>query len=476
MMDELLRPAMDRCGVSYLQPYQELCVRHILAVAGLLGEGEREAAARRIVLLPTGYGKTLCFCLPALVLPRPTLVVYPLRALIADQERRFAAQGISCLALVGGLGSAELRARLDRIAGGGARLVLANPEIMQSPAVARALAAVRFSHLVLDEAHVIEQWGKTFRPAYLALAELLPRLRFDQLSAFTATADQAIVRGIREVIGDGVCYQLSAPSDRPEIHYRVILSPQTELSLLQLLRGGDPAARVPRPCIVFVRNRSVCQWLSLRLGHALGPGGVKFYHAGLNREEKLRAEHWFYHSRDGVLISTNAYGMGVDKPDIRCVVHLGLPDSPAAYLQESGRAGRDRQPAFAIAIERRLADDGQSAAPDSLRPFLDPRRCRRQSLNTAMGGGEIVCAGCDVCDGSASSLPPEALLLRDFIRRESRQHLPEELPAVLGRDRAFAHFSRNQIRQLVHNALSLGCLGLSRSPLSWHRLWARSST
>lgn len=474
MVKTCLSGAMQQCGIQWLQPFQELCLFHILNTAGLLpteSAAQVEEPKRRIVILPTGYGKTLCFTLPALVLPRPTLVIYPLRALMADQERRFTEMGINCVSLQGGLTNQTREERFSAIRDGQAKVILTNPEILDTRLVRECLDTVQFSHVVIDEAHVIEQWGKGFRPAYGSLGNILSRLRFDQLSAFTATADKQIVSSIRGIMGDSVCYHLAAPADRPEINYRVIRSTSPDLTLTGLLHHTDPHQRVARPCIVFVRNRSVCEWLSLRLSHSACNGAIKFYHAGLSRAEKYHVEHWFYHSFDGVLISTNAYGMGVDKSDIRTVIHLGLPDSVAAYLQESGRAGRDRQPSQAIALVRHLGSELSDCAADGIPwQFLDGKHCRRNALVQAMQMPELDCHGCDVCDGTVSNYPPEIKEILHFVETESAQILLEELPKSLHQANLMRHFGKNQLRQLLHDCLANGYIRLSRSVLSWNRL------
>jgi ATP-dependent DNA helicase RecQ len=468
MIDARIAPLLSAWGIAALKPLQALVIGQILEAA----KPDCEAPRRRLVVLPTGYGKTLCFAVPAALLPLPTLVVYPLRALMADQARRFEAMGLPACLLMGGLGRGELEARLEGIRSGRYRVILANPEILQAGNVAAALGRMEFSHVAIDEAHVVGQWGSTFRPSYNLLGAWLQGVRTWQVSAFTATADAEARRAIRELLGDCRQELLSGPVDRPEIHYRVISTRQPELSLHSMLMGAGRPGGSPEigfPAVVFIRNRSLCEQLSLRYRHldAGRQGLVRFYHAGLSRAERLHLEHWFFHSRNGVLVSTNAYGLGIDKPDIRTVIHYGAPDSAAAYLQESGRAARDGKPAKAIC----LIQDNLPPPEDLLMArFISGSACRRVPLLEAVQDRCETCGGCDVCEAAANTWPVEVGLVRDFIRRHQGELTLAETGKAIRQAGLLEGLGRIQVETMLHAGLGAGWLRQSLSPFSWRRL------
>lgn len=408
-MDERIAQALRAWGVPYLFPYQELVVQ------GLFDRDE----VRQAVILPTGAGKSLCFQLPAALLPHPTLVVYPLRSLTADQRRRAAQAGLPSAVLQGGQTTAQRNRVWESLEAGRIRLLLSNPETLAQPRVLERLRAIPLSHAVVDEAHCVELWGTSFRPGYRQLGSVLTELRVPRITAFTATATGRIVSGWADSIFGGRSFSvIRAPVDRPNIDF--VHEPYLSL------RKSLPRAvlRERRPSVVFCRSREqVRRWAHhLNRETALD---VRFYHAGLSREEKTRVEHWFFGSRDGVLLATNAYGMGVDKPDIRTVFHLEAAPCPEDYLQEAGRAGRDGAPARAVRLVRSRA----------LEP---PGRCRRASLLDAFEE-EAVCSGCDVCRGQDQAPPQDvgpalrrlAPWVRRFTKDEARTFLSGRVPPSL---------------------------------------------
>ena len=364
--DPLNDLAQRRLGMSYLFPYQRLVIANLL-------EGRHQ-----IVVLPTGAGKSVCFMFPAVVLEGVTLVVLPLLALLEDLHRRMTAAGLPVAVLRGGQTRAERDAVLKRVASGDARLVLVTPEAALAERLLAALAAAgTIEHLVVDEAHCISQWGDTFRPTYLRLHELVEALRPRVVSAFTATATPAVLNRVREVLyPHGGAHLVAGNPDRPNIRYAVAPTAAPLHCLAELVASG------PRPLIVFARSRRGVEEICWQLRRRLPEVSCRFYHAGLNATERKRLEAWFLTSDDGALIATSAYGMGVDKPNIRTVVHREMPESVEAYLQETGRAGRDGKPSQAILLwyRSRAAGTAPRALPELLRRL---RWTRRQAEATA---------------------------------------------------------------------------------------------
>ncbi len=357
------------------------------------------------MVLPTGSGKSLCFQLAAFLVDGPTLVLLPLRSLLADQLRRLRDAGVPAAELIGGQEPAEREALFASLAAGRVRLVLATPEACLVERTLKRLAAAGVAHLVVDEAHCISEWGDSFRPSYLALGALARAIGAPVVTAFTATASEPVLRRIREVLllGDD-CRVVTADPDRPNIRYAV-------LPVLCRARALECIARErPRPLLVFCRTRDGTEVLARETARRLPDAEVLFYHAGLGREERAGVERRFLPSHDAILFATSAFGLGVDKPDVRTVVHADVPPSIEACLQETGRAGRDGKPAEAVLLvsredERFLAGLRDARDRDRLARMIDYARtrgvCRRRSLLGMMGQPPVPCAGCDVCDGTA---------------------------------------------------------------------------
>ena len=474
--DPLNALAERHLGVSYLFPYQRLVIANLL-------EGRHQ-----IVVLPTGAGKSVCFMFPAVVLEGVTLVVLPLLALLEDLHRRMTAAGLPVAVLRGGQTRDERNAILARVASRDARLVLVTPEAALAERLLAALvAAGTIEHLVVDEAHCISQWGDSFRPTYLRLNELVQALRPRVVSAFTATATPAVLNRVREVLyPDGGVHLVAGNPDRPNIRYAVAPTAGPLHCLAELV------GTCPRPLIVFARSRRGVEEICWQMRRRLPEVNCRFYHAGLNAAERKRLEAWFLTSDDGALIATSAYGMGVDKPNIRTVVHREMPESVEAYLQETGRAGRDGDPSQAVlvwyqppaathappphavqALFRRLrwmsrrtvvpvaAPSAGAVPPPKLSLRRAPRRaaavgsvaaaasdlsgyaanattCRRAQLLRFFERDDVQCSGCDVCDGQVAALPAAEQAMLQALRRGSRRFTLRQWRHILAGGQSYA--------------------------------------
>ena len=402
-MNPTWNPALRALGVDYLFPYQELVVSRILESESL----------RQGVVLPTGAGKSLCFQLPAVLLPHPTLVVYPLRSLMSDQKRRCDEAGLVTVSLQGGQTRQQRDEVWNQLASTKVHMVLTNPETLLLPQVLQRLRRVPLSHVVYDEAHCITLWGKDFRPKYRELPLALETLKIPRTTAFTATASRAVTADWEEHLFQGQPWSLiQASADRPNIHF----SREPYLSLRWSLTRA--VLREKRPAAVFCRSRDgVRQWAH-HLHRETGLD-VRHYHAGLTREEKTGIESWFHRSRDGVLVCTNAFGMGVDKPDIRTVFHLDWPARTEDYLQEAGRAGRDGKPSRAVLMVRCSADT----------PFVPG--CWRQRLLKVFEEVPENCGGCDYCSGTWGVSPPELTRACSVLAKHRHRLDRQECQALL---------------------------------------------
>ena len=410
-MDILTKTAQEYFNINYLFPYQRLVVSNILRKAGHFSEEEKEEAPpNQIVLLPTGAGKSLCFMLPAVLLPGLTIVVFPLLGLMADQKRRMDEAGIPSAILKGGLSREEKERIWKDLTEDKLKVIITNPEMLILPEVQDHLKDVPISHMVIDEAHTIPEWGETFRPACLEIGQVIQNLRVDQITAFTATASPLILGKIKTYLFEGMTFNLvRANPDRVNIYYEV-------KPVLSRMKGLEEVLeQAERPALIFCPTRRLCVQTALELQERLNDREIRFYHAGLSPDMRSRKEQWFFESDRGILCSTCAYGMGMDKGNIRTVIHLALPSSVEAYLQESGRAGRDRQPCRAILLFHPEDRDREKNHPnreakeryEKLVAFAqDTTRCRRESLLAILDAEPEDCDSCDVCRGKVKIEDP----------------------------------------------------------------------
>lgn len=412
--DPAAQAALENFGIKYLFPWQRLVVGNIMDSyfsAKKRGdeEGLLDCDGKQIVLLPTGAGKSLCFQIPAILMEGPTLVIYPLLALMGDQYRRMSEGGIKAAIFRGGQ-TAEERDENFRLLDDGAKIIIANPEILSDEKLTGRLKEYGISHIAIDEAHCVSEWGDTFRPAYLELGKILRTLDVPVVTAFTATASPEVLARISDVLFNGEAHIVRSESDRPNIHYYVKKVASKKAAALVL------AKTEARPMIIFCGTRSRTEDMAQELNTAFGAETAKFYHAGMERGEKTKIEEWFFSRKDAVLCATCAYGMGVDKKDIHTVVHLDPPQTAEAYIQEAGRGGRDGSVANAILLwnfedSLRFAEFPSGSRKAALREFAGTRSCRRQVLLDALGAEQAVCSGCDICR-------EKALLKNDSYRHE----------------------------------------------------------
>ncbi len=408
MSDYLLDEARSRFGTSVLYPYQRLVAGTILDACN----GSEEHARNLVAVLPTGGGKSLCFQLPAAILDAPTLIVYPLLSLISDQERRMRAAGLSVAVFRAGQTGAEREAIVQECRRQELDAVLASPEVLDSSFGRTAVQRCGFGLAVVDEAHCVTEWGQSFRESYMALGEHLESVPV--VAAFTATASESTLISLNEILFLGhKAHRIVANPDRPELRYTVI----PVSSVLRSLEHGFQTASVcPRPdyahvhkprdafqlpAIVFCRTRSETERIARHLYAHTGIKDIRYYHAGLPVSQRAATEQWFFNAERAVLCATCAYGMGVDKKDVRTVIHTRPPATIEAYVQEAGRAGRDKQAASAVLLLPVRSREGAFAGQDDprLQNLIDGNSCRRESILNAFGARSEGCAGCDVCAG-----------------------------------------------------------------------------
>lgn len=298
-----------------------------------------------LVALPTGFGKSLTYQVPAMILTRPTIVVSPLIALMADQERSLRRRGVPVVSLHSRLRAAERRAALARLERGGRLVVLTTPETLESEAAAPSFERARPALLCVDEAHCISEWGHDFRPSYLRLGAVRERLGNPPALALTATATPRVRGDIAERLRLGDPVVLIAPAYRENLRLAVEIVPGAE----KFGAAGRCIRGLRRPGIIYCATTTAVDQLAGALKRASIP--VVRYHGKMSAAERTAAQRQFMRpSRRLIMVATSAFGMGIDKPDIRYIVHYQVPGSLEQYVQEIGRAGRDGRPAHCILL------------------------------------------------------------------------------------------------------------------------------
>jgi RecQ family ATP-dependent DNA helicase len=415
--------------------------------------GQREAVEAALegrdslIVMPTGGGKSLCYQLPGLATEDLTIVVSPLIALMNDQWRRLTAAGHPVAMISSGMSAEAARAALDQVRGGSARIVYCSPERFASTVFLDALAQRQIDLLAVDEAHCVSEWGHDFRPDYLRLPEIAERLGRPTVMACTATATKAVAAEIVARFGLREPLQVRSGFDRPNLSFDVVRleGKGSKARRLALLEAGlaDPENR---PAIVYCGTRRDTD----EVAQVLRSSGLRAlaYHAGMEAGDRTATQQRFMTGEAEVIVATNAFGMGVDKADVRSVWHMAIPTSLEAYYQEAGRGGRDGLPARAVLLAMRAdlgrlvrfneqRDPEQTIARErgwrdyrTIKSFIYSERCRRRSVLDHFGdreAGRPLGRCCDVCDLQNWLPDPEKVAVRPSRRAKAAAAPPLEL-------------------------------------------------
>ena len=434
------------------------------------------AGHHAFVLMPTGGGKSLCYQIPALVRPGMGLVVSPLIALMEDQVAALRQAGVKAAALNSRLWGAEKDLLWREIERGELDLLYMAPETLLRPETLDRLKSARLSLIAIDEAHCLSQWGHDFRPEYRALDGLvdifpdLPRI------ALTATADAPTRAEIVDHLKIGARNSFIAGFDRPNIRYGAAEKTSPTQQMLRFLetRQGESG-------IIYCLSKRKTDGIAASL-NARGLTALP-YHAGMEMKAREENQRRFQHEQGLIMVATIAFGMGIDKPDIRFVLHLDLPSSIEAYYQETGRAGRDGLPADVlmiygaedIALRRRFITESEAPEPrkrmehhklDALLGFAESCQCRRQVLLRYFGDDCLPCGNCDVCldppDTFDSSIAAQKLL--SCIYRTGERFGQAHVISVLLGERD------ERIERLGHDRLSTFGIGTEHGREGWRSI------
>lgn len=348
-------------GYSSFRPMQEDIIRSVM-------EGKDTLA-----LLPTGGGKSICYQVPGLAMEGLCLVVTPLIALMKDQVENLKKRGIKAAAIHSGMHKREIETAISNSIFGSLKFLYISPERLQSSSFRENLQRMNINILAVDEAHCISQWGYDFRPSYLNIADIRKMVMNAPILALTATATPAVIDDIQEKLRFAEKNVIRDSFERKNLSYSVFREEDKGGRLLKIVNNVKDSG------IVYVRNRRKCREVS----EFLSKNNIKstYYHAGLEQHIRERRQEEWMKDKKQVIVATNAFGMGIDKPGVRFVVHYDLPDSLEAYFQEAGRAGRDGKRAYAVLLYEEA--DIRNSKQNLSMAYPDPEVVR--SVYTALG-------------------------------------------------------------------------------------------
>jgi ATP-dependent DNA helicase RecQ len=442
------------------------------------------AGGDAVVLMPTGGGKSITYQVPALVREGTGLVISPLIALMHDQVDALRANGVSA-AYLNSTQSPQERAEVERAyVAGELDLIYVAPERLSNRQTTALLQRGTLSVIAIDEAHCVSQWGHDFRPDYLALGDLGERFPGVPRMALTATATRATHQEITERLHLDDAKHFVASFDRPNIQYRIVPKVDPRKQLVQFIRSQDPTSGSGAGIsgIVYALSRKSVEQTADYLA-AQGLDALP-YHAGLPAEVRAANQSRFLREDGVVMVATIAFGMGIDKPDVRFVAHIDLPKSVEGYYQETGRAGRDGEPSVAwmayglgdVVQQRRLIDQSPGDRTfkmrmgqhlDAMLALCETVECRRQNLLGYFGQESQPCGNCDTCLDETETfdgLVPAQKLLSTIVRlkRERNQafgagHLIDILRGA----------STERIRQQGHDKIATYGIGGDLSDQDW---------
>ena len=327
-------------GYSHFRPLQEDIIRSVYEGRDTLG------------LMPTGGGKSLTFQVPAMAMEGTCIVITPLIALMKDQVENLKRREINAISIHSGMSREEIDIALDNCIYGEVKFLYLSPERLETDIFKARIEKMNINIIAIDESHCVSQWGYDFRPSYLKIARLRDLLPKVPVLALTATATPKVVEDIMERLEFREKNVFRKSFERKNLVYDVEVCEDKVQRIIRTIREN------PGTGVIYARNRKKTRELAILLQKE----GISadYYHAGLTHAERNRKQEEWQKDKTKVIISTNAFGMGIDKPDVRFVIHVDLPDSPEAYYQEAGRAGRDEKPAKAILLynesDRRTVD------------------------------------------------------------------------------------------------------------------------
>lgn len=453
-------------GYNKFRGDQEEIINHIIA------------GKNALVLMPTGSGKSICYQLPALYLDGLTIVISPLIALMQDQVSALKELGVKAAAINSAMSAKEVYETKDSIKNGKLKLLYVAPERLLSVDFMCFLSDIKIALFAIDEAHCVSQWGHDFRPVYVQLAMLATQFPNTPRLALTATADIATRKDIIEKLHLQDSKIFVSSFDRPNINYTICENNNTKKQLLDFIKQNHKKDSGIIYCISRKKVEDTYEWLKEE-GFDVLP-----YHAGMDNKTREKNLEKFLLNDGAIMVATIAFGMGINKPDVRFVAHLNIPKNIEAYYQETGRAGRDGLPANAwmayglsdVALQRSFIEEGNASTNQkrietqklsALLGLCEASTCRRQILLNYFGDNCAPCGNCDICLN-----PPESFdgtiaaqkAISAAYRSEQRFGVGYLIDLLLGKD-------DERIRNFRHNQLSVYGIGKEFSRQEWQSIF-----
>ncbi|HMB23283.1 MAG TPA: DNA helicase RecQ, partial [Anaerolineales bacterium] len=465
-MDRLLSPSSvlkNTFGYDTFRPLQREVIENVLAGKDTLA------------IMPTGGGKSLCYQIPALLLEGLTVVVSPLISLMKDQVEQLRAFGVPALFLNSSLGPLEYQENMEYVRRGEVKLLYVAPETLLTPRILALLAEIKVALLTIDEAHCISEWGHDFRPEYRQLVEVRKRFPEAVCLALTATATARVRQDIRTTLKFATTNEFIASFNRENLYIEVLPKQDPIVQTIQMLeRYKDQSG------IVYCFSRKQVDELA---GYLASRGySVRPYHAGLEDVERRRNQEAFIRDDAQIIVATIAFGMGINKPNVRFVIHFDLPKSIENYYQEIGRAGRDGLPAHCLLLysyadvaklsyfidqkegsEKRVAMQHLEAV---VRYAEDERICRRKPLLNYFGESFQAenCSNCDNCTSAPTPLTDITIFAQKFLscvkRADEKFGAGHIADILLGSE-------NEKILRWEHNKLSTYGIGTELTKKQW---------
>jgi len=450
-------------GFSSFRPNQESIVRTILSNKDVFA------------VMPTGGGKSLCYQLPALLLEGTAVVISPLISLMKDQVDAARENGIPAVFMNSSLDPHEMSEIYRTLKAAEVKLLYIAPERFAMPQFVETLKSIRLSLFAIDEAHCVSEWGHDFRPDYLALSALPGLFPGVPIAAFTATATEKVQQDIIDRIGLRKPHVVRASFNRPNLFYQVLPKSDIKSQLPEFLKEHEGEAG-----IIYRTTRDAVTATAAFLA-SCGINALP-YHAGLSAEERRRNQEAFNRDEAAVIVATIAFGMGIDKSNVRFVVHADLPRHIEGYYQETGRAGRDGEAAHCLLffsrgdipkiryfIDRMEDETERRIAGEKLNQtvrFASHNACRRKQLLSFFNEAypEENCGACDICTGSANKVDisnDARILMSAMARTHERFGIVHIIDIVIGAD-------TERIRELGHDRIKTFGAGKGRDKNHWH--------
>lgn len=423
-----------------------------------------------LALLPTGGGKSICFQVPALALEGVTLVVSPLIALMKDQVRQLRERGIVADAIYSGMRATDIDRILDNAVYGNTKLLYLSPERLKTQLAIERIRKMPLALLAVDEAHCVSQWGYDFRPPYLEIADIRQYHPQVPVIAVTATATPEVVIDIQQKLAFKASSKVFQQSFvRDNLTYVIRESESKEQELLKILKG------VSGTSIIYVRSRRLTQLIAEQLRRR--NISATAYHAGLSHEDRDKRQAAWISGEARVVVATNAFGMGIDKPNVRSVIHYDLPDSPEAYFQEAGRGGRDGRPSYAVVLYQEedallLRQQYEISYPE-LKEVRRVYRALGSYLQLAIGSGKDESYDFDLADFSATfhlKARPTYFCLRilekaGYIHLTEAFHQPAKLQFLIDKEQLYDYQLKNPPSGRIIKAILRQAQGIFTEPV-----------